>query len=530
LQQDIKSKMGKEYILASDFGTSGCKTVLVDKSGLVVCAAMSEYPMYMPYPGWFEQDPQTWLQALGITVKAVLEKSGVLRTDIVAMGIDGVTHNVVLLDKNDQPLRRCIVFFDTRSSLEAEESYKKWGQEIFRRTSNGISSIWTWPQLSWIKHHQADIWAKARTILCQKDFIRNYIAPSRVTDFIDAEGTLLFDPFENAWIEEFIDDLDLPLSVFPEVVDPKKVVGRIDQQGAKLTGLAIGTPVITGTTDTVAEVLGAGAVRPGQGTVKLASVGRISSISTAPINHLKLLNYRHVIDDLWYPGTATKFATSAYRWLRQTVWNNASYDEMSVAAESAPAGCNGLLFHPHLDGEWVPYWDDKLRGDFLGITLRHSREHLTRAVMEGVAIALRSGLEYIASLNLSFNDIRLIGQGVRGKVWRQIIADCLNRKITITAERDAAFGIALLTGIGIGLYPGAPDQIEKLVHIEEEVNPDQEAVEIYNSLYSIYQESDAALKTISHQLSDFEYKRAEGKNIQACQSEKTDPSKFLLIS
>jgi xylulokinase len=496
--------MGSKYILASDFGTGSCKTVLVDHNGLVIAAATNEYLMRLPQPGWFEQDSQDWLVALGKTVHAVLNQSNTSPADIVAFGLDGVTHNVVLLDEHGHPLRPCITFYDTRSSPESEEIKQKWGKTIFQRTCNSVTPVWTWPQLLWIKRHEADVWAKTRKILCQKDYIRNYIAPSLVTDLIDAEGTLLFDPFQNVWIEDFIRDLDIPATLLPEVVAPTTVVGMIDRNGAELTGLQLGTPVVAGTTDTVAEVLGAGALRPGHGTVKLASVGRITSVSTSPTNHPQLLNYRHVIDDLWYPGTATKFATSAFRWLRDAVWNGASYDEMSAVATSAPAGCKGLLFHPHLEGEWVPFWDDNLRGDFLGLTVRHGREHLTRAVMEGVAFALRSGLDYASSLDLSFDDIRLIGQGGRSSVWKQIIADTLNRKIIIPAEKDAAFGTALVTGMGMDFFPRETDKINKLIRIEEEIIPRPEEVGIYNSLYEIYQQSDTILQTISHGLTGFE--------------------------
>jgi xylulokinase len=505
--------MGKQYVLASDFGTGGCKTLLVDNTGEVIATAASEYPMQLPQPGWFEQDPRDWLRALEKTVREVLAQSGVLPSDIVAYGLDGVTHNVVLLDEQSQPLRPCIIFYDTRSTAEVGEINGRWGETVFQRTRNSVTPVWTWPQLLWIKHNEAEIWAKTRSILCQKDYIRNYIAPSPVTDLIDAEGTLLFDPFLNEWIDDFVSDLELPTSVLPEVVSPMAVVGHIDRKGAELTGLLAGTPVIAGTTDTVAEVLGAGALRPGQGTVKLASVGRITCVSTAPTNHPQLLNYRHVIGDLWYPGTATKFATSAFRWLRDAVWNGASYEEMSAAAAGAPPGCKGLIFHPHLEGEWVPYWDDNLRGDFLGLTVRHGRDHITRAVMEGVAFALRTGLEYASSLGLSIDEIRLIGQGGRSSVWPQIIADTLNRKIIIPCEKDAAFGAALVTGMGVDIFPHTPDQISRFIRIEEEVEPQPEEVEVYNALYEIYQQSDAALRSISHDLTDFENQRLAKKLI-----------------
>ncbi len=513
--------MKNQFVLASDFGTGGCKTVLTDQHGRVVAHATDEYPLILPAPGWFEQNPQDWLAALGRTIQKVLAQSGVDPRDILALGLDGVTHNVVLLDEYGQPLRPCITFYDTRSAAECTEIEKDWGSEVFQRTWNTPSPVWTWPQLLWVKHHQPAVWNRIRFILCQKDFVRNAVAPSRVTDFIDAAGTLLFDPCENTWIRDFTAALELPEDVFPQVVNPRSIAGYIDQNGARLTGLRAGTPVITGTTDTVAEVFGAGAFRPGQATVKLASVGRITSITTAPANHPRLLNYRHVIDGLWYPGTATKFATTAFRWLRDSLWANAAYDEMSAACETVPPGSDGLLFQPHLGGEWAPFWDDRLRANFIGLTLRHDRRHMTRAVMEGVAFALRSALEYASSLGLPFNEIRLIGQGVRSKVWKQIIADCLQRGVKIPVEKDAAFGTALLTGMGIGFYPQDPDQIEALIHLEEEILPVPDNAETYQTLFAIYQQADLAAQTISHQLNAYESQLNRGQ--PACQVEEKQP-------
>ena len=213
--------------------------------------------------------------------------------------------------------------------------------------------------------------------------MRNRFAPSYVTDVIDAGGTLFFDPVKEAWIEPFCADLGLAPSWLPEVVSPLDVVTKVSTQGATDTGLIAGTPVITGTTDTVAEVLGSGAVRPGEAVVKLASVGRIAAVTTEPMHNPKILNYRHVFDGLWYPGTASKSAATSVRWMRDTAWSEGCqetvYTRMDQAASEVLPGSDGLLFHPHLLGEWAPHWNNHMRGSFVGLTARHSRAYLTRA-------------------------------------------------------------------------------------------------------------------------------------------------------
>jgi len=489
-------------------GTGGCKTVVVDARGVVVAAARSEYPTAYPRPGWCEQDPRDWLDAVCATVRAALAQASLSPSQIAVFGLVGVTHNAVLLDAQGQPLRPSILIYDTRSQAECDEIGARWGDEIFHRTCNTISPLWTWPQLEWLKRHEPEVWAATRAILFQKDYVRHCLVPSPVSDLIDAEGSLLFDPIAGEWIGDFVADLELPASALPDVVKPTDIVGYIDSRGAAMTALPVGTPVVAGTSDTAAEILGVGALRPGQGMVKLASVGRIACVATGPGDHPSFINYRHILDGLWYPGTACKHATSAYRWLRETMWDETPYHEMSAAAATVRPGCDGLLFHPHLQGEWAPYWDSRLRGDFVGVTMRHGRSHFTRAVMEGVALALRAGVESMQTQGLPFDDVRLVGQGATSRLWRQIIADTLNRLIIIPAERDAAYGAALIAGMGIGLFPTDADVIARLIQIQERREPDAARASLYDELFGVYQDTDATLRSVSHRLTAFEQKYA----------------------
>lgn len=495
-----------KYVVASDLGTGSCKTLVVDQNGKVVGSAQAEYASYYPHPGWVEQNPEDWVEAVGKTIQSALKDAKIHPKQVESLGFVGVTHNVVLLGKNGKPIRNCILYLDTRSQVECNDLYNHWADDIFNRTLNSVTPIWTWPQLLWIKRNEPTTWDRIDKILFQKDYVRHCIATSFVSDQIDAAGSLLFDPRKEVWISDFIDDLGLNGSAFPPAVKPTDIVGKINGFGAELTGLREGTQVIAGTTDTAAEVLGVGSIMPGQGTVKLASVGRITCVTTEPIIHPRAFNYRHVFDDHWYPGTATKYASSSLRWLRDAICQETTYAEMDSQSIQIRPGCDGLIFHPHLQGEWVPYWDSKLRGDFLGLTQRHGRPHMVRAVMEGVAFALRDGVEFTTSMGLNFDVLSLIGRGSISNIWSQIIADTLNRTIRIPVERDAAYGAALITGMGVEMFPTNADELSKLILFEEEREPSPSSVEIYNELFQIYQEADVALASISHRLNDFDEK------------------------
>jgi xylulokinase len=283
-------------------------------------------------------------------------------------------------------------------------------------------------------------------------------------------------------------------------------VARIGQQAARETGLAVGTPVIAGTTDTAAEVFGSGLLEPGQGMVKLASVGRLAVVARGPVPHPHILNYRHVLEGLWYPGSGTKAAATTPRWLRDQLWQQPSYAEMDEAAAQIPAGSEGLLFQPHLLGEWAPYWDDRLRANFIGATIRHTQAHFTRAALEGVAFALRDAIQGLARLGLPYQEYRLIGGGAKSPLWSQIICDVLGQPLLLPKEPDAAYGAALITGIAAGLLNPTPSAIRNSIHIEAELQPNPQAQALYDELFAIYQQAEQSLAGIAHRLTAFEQK------------------------
>ena len=252
------------YVLASDLGSGSCKTILLDEQAQVVAGANCEYPTIHPQPGWVEQNPEDWYRSFTTTVQEVLSVSGIKPETIQAVGMVGVTHNTVLLDREDRPLGNAILTFDQRSVDQCAQIKDRWGDEVFRRTLNAPSPLWSWPQLLWIRQNDPARWKELRHLLFQKDYIRHRLAPGHITDTIDAAGSLLFDPVKNQWISDFYDELGIGAATLPRLFDPMEVVSRISDQGALDSGLKEGTPVIAGTTDTVAEVFGSGLLRSGQ--------------------------------------------------------------------------------------------------------------------------------------------------------------------------------------------------------------------------------------------------------------------------
>ncbi len=503
--------MSERYVVASDLGSGGCKTVIMDKQGRAIGVARQEYPTAYPHPGWVEQNPEDWYTAFCATVRAALQESGIDPERVAGVGIVGVTHNTVLLDERDQPLCPSILLFDNRTTAQVQAIQERWGEQVREQTLNDVTPVWSWPQLLWVREHRPSVWRRTRRILFQKDYVRHRLAPAPVTDVIDAGGSLLFNPVCEEWIPVFCEDLGVDPAWLPRAVHPTEIVSQVSRQGAADTGLAAGTAVIAGTTDTVAEVLGSGAVRVGSACVKLASVGRIAVVTSGPVHRPRILNYRHVIDGLWYPGTASKYAASAFRWLRDVIWpdlhDESAYSLMDESAAQAPPGCDGLLFHPHLMGEWAPHWDEKLRGDFLGLTIRHTRAHLTRAVLEGVAFGLKDALGEMEALGLKASDIRLIGQGSRSALWAHIVANVLNRPLAIPEQIDAAYGAALITAMGVGLLPPTPDALDAIIGIRRRIEPDPDLAQAYTTLFAIYRDADAALRAISARLHDFEHQQ-----------------------
>ena len=487
-----------KYLLGIDFGGGSSKATLLRENGVIVCENTVEYPTLYPEAGACEQAPEDWLRALCENTRALLAKSGIYAREIAAVAIDSATHTSLVCDSAFRPLRNAIHWTDSRSRRQATALRERYGNEIYQKTFHRPDTIWTLPQLLWLKEREPEVFGQIRYVFFEKDYIRHFLTGVFCTDFIEAEGSMLFNCNTMRWDEELCALCGLDVSVLPPVKKPTDVIGEVTASAAEQTGLAEGTPVICGTTDTVMEVFASGAVEQGDSTVKLATAGRICVITDRPYPDTHLINYSHVIDGLWYPGTATKSAAASYRWYRDTFGGD--YRTLDAEAATVAVGCDGLMFHPYLNGELTPYADPTLCGSFTGMRATHTRGHFTRAVLEGVSLSLLDCKLYLDTLRIPCKaEATLIGGGAKGPLWRQITADMLGMTLRTTQSSDSSLGSAMLAGVAIGLFRDAKTAAALCVKAKDVVIPNGENTARYRELFERYKRIHDALAPLYHE-------------------------------
>lgn len=486
------------YLLGVDFGGSSSKATLLGEDGRVAATATCEYPTYYPQSGWAEQNPEDSWNAFVSNVRELLEKSGAAPEDIAAVALDAATHTAVLLDEQDRSVRNAIYWTDTRASAEADELRARCGEKITRLSFNSVSSLWTLPQLLWLSRHEPETLARTKKIMAVKDYIRYRLTGDFVTDDIEAMGFMLLDANRNAWSDELCALAGVAADRLPPLVRPTQRLSVLREEAARETGLRRDTLVIAGTTDTVMEVYAAGAIAPGQATVKLATAGRICAVTERAVVDPCLVTYRHVIDGLWYPGTATKSCAASNRWYRDTFGGD--YAQMSGAAAGVARGSDGLFFHPYLQGEITPYRDDRLRASFVGATGHHTKAHFNRAVLEGIAYSMKDCYQELKRLSIAPREAVIIGGGAKAPLWRQIMADMLGIPLRTVSDVDSSLGSAMLAGVAAGVFADHRDAAARCVRIQDEIAPDPEGVAYYERGFGLYRQIQAALAPIYHQL------------------------------
>ncbi len=484
-----------KYLLGIDFGGGASKATLIDTSGRIIAENSVEYPTLYPENNACEQNPSDWISALCENCNAIIEKAKIDASDILTVALDSATHTSLLCDEDYKPLRNAIHWTDSRSRAEADALFESVGEEIFKKTYHKPDTIWTLPQLIWLKEKEPEVFENARYIFFEKDYIRFFLTDVFCTDYIEAEGSMLFDCNKMKWDGELCALAGIKTDMLPPIVRPTDVVGSVTKKAATATRLKEGTPVICGTTDTVMEIFASGAVSAGDLTVKLATAGRICVITDKPYPNRHLVNYSHITENLWYPGTATKSAAASLRWYRDTF--GGEYKALDEDASKINIGCDGLIFHPYLNGELTPYADPMLCGSFTGIRATHTKAHFTRAVLEGVAYSLLDSKLYLDSLGIPYNDIAVaIGGGTKGKLWRQIIADALGITLKTTESADSSFGSAMLAGIAAGVFSDSKDAVKKCVKAVDITYPDKSKTVEYRKIFETYKKIHDALAPI----------------------------------
>ncbi|MCW5262818.1 xylulokinase [Verminephrobacter eiseniae] len=498
-----------EALLAGiDLGAGSLKVSIVRADGALVAEASRPVATESPQPGWSEQDPQDWWRACCQALRAVLAQAACPARAIAAISFSAGAHTQVLEDAQGRVIRPAILWNDQRSRAQTQALRAQADAQIFAIAANRANPTWTLPQMLWLRDAEPESFARVARLYLAKDWLRARFTGTWETDSIDALGTLMLDAASVRWSQTLCDLIGWRMATLPPIVASKAVVGHVGAAAARATGLAEGTPVVCGSSDTAAETFGAGMVHEGMGVVKLATAATVSVLSPQPRPDWALINYYHIVPGHWYVITATNSCASAHKWLRDTFFRRAGddgsavFDAMDRQAAAVAAGAEGLFFHPYLNGERSPHWDPLLRADFVGAGFNHGAGHFVRALYEGIAYSLRDCRDVLQARGLGFAVARLTGGGARSALWRQIVADMLDVQVELPTVADASFGAALLAGVGVGVFASEQDAA-KVVTVAARTRPDPARVALYERGAPIYRDIQAALAPLNHRIHDF---------------------------
>jgi xylulokinase len=486
-------------LLGIDVGTTGAKAVLLDLAGTVLAEATNEYPLYTPRPLWAEQEPRDWWTATVASIRQVLRRGQTPGEAVAGIGLTGQMHGLVLLDGRGEVLRPCIMWNDQRTGSQCAAMTERIGaRRLLELTGNPVLPGFTAPKIVWVRENEPDIYGRIRHVLLPKDYIRYRLTGEFFSEVSDASGTALFDVGRRCWSEELLAALDVPRAWLPEVTESPVASAKVSAVSAAETGLKTGTPVVGGGGDQAAQAVGTGSAVEGIVSVTIGTSGVVFATCNAyrPEPQGRLHAFCHAAPGVWHLMGVMLAAGGSFRWFRDTLGEperaqaaasgGDAYDLLTAAAGNAPAGCEGLLFLPYLCGERTPYPDPHARGAFVGLTLRHTKAHLTRAVMEGVTFGLRDSLELMRGLGLEIRQVRVSGGGARSGVWRQMLADVFDTEIvTVNVTQGAAFGAALLAGVGIAAYPDVTSACQAVVKVTQRCAPGP-AAHVYADYYPRY--------------------------------------------
>ena len=431
--------------------------------------------------------------------------------EVAAVGLTGQMHGLTLLDGAGEVLRPAILWNDQRTGPQCDEIRRRLGKRrLIEITGNDALTGFTAPKILWVREHEAGVFARIGHVLLPKDYVRLQLTGAYATDRAGAAGTLLLDVKTRDWSAEVLQALEIPAEWLPPAHEGPEVTAYISAEAAQATGLEIGTPVVAGGGDQAAQAVGVGAVEPGVVALTLGTLGVVFASTNQPFVEPegRLHAFCHAVPGRWHLMGVMLSAAGSLRWYRDTLAPAADYDTLLAPAAEVPPGGEGLLFLPYLTGERTPHPDPLARGAFVGLTVRHTLPHLTRAVLEGVAFGLRDSFELIKSVGatgqspVQINQVRISGGGAQSSLWRQILADVLNVELaTVNTTEGAAYGAALLAGVGAGVWPDVDAACRATVKLTGSTAPQPEIVPRYEQSYALYRQLYPALKGISHGLS-----------------------------
>jgi xylulokinase len=490
--------------LGIDVGTGGSRAVVIDENGKISASATAEHAAFAsPEIGWAEQTPDDWWRACTAAIRECL--GAVSAEEIGAIGFSGQMHGSVLLDENDRPLRPALLWCDQRTEKQCAEITAKIGRErLIELVSNPAITGFTLPKLLWVRENEPEIWERVKSVLLPKDFVRLKLSGDKASDVADSSGTLLFDVRNRRWSDEMLAAFEIDKSLLPRVYESIEITGKISAEAARETGLRAGTLIVAGAGDNAAGAIGMGIVKAGTVSATIGTSGVVFAVTDAPKIDLKgrIHTLCHAIPGRWHNTGVTQGAGLSLKWFRENFGAGKSYDDLVNEAALISAGSDGALWLPYLMGERTPHLDPHARAAFVGLTASHTKAHLTRAVLEGVAFSLRDSLEIFKETGALISSVRLGGGGAKSALWRQIQADVYDQTVEIIeADEGAAFGAAILAGVGAGAWSSVDEACAETIRIAERIAPDADSVEKLNRNYAAYELLYAALRPAMNMIS-----------------------------
>jgi len=495
-----------DYVLGIDVGTGGTRAVLVDRAGAIAGSTTCEHaPLASPQTGWAEQDPHDWWKAARSAICQVLADAG--NPNVICVGLAGQMHGAVLLDESDQVLRPALIWCDQRTQAQCDWLNAKLGeQRIIELTCNPALTNFTLTKLLWVRDNEPEIWKRFRRVLLPKDYVRFCLTGEHAMDVADASGTLMLDVAQRRWSKEMMSAADLPMSCLPRLFESPEVCARISEAGAVHSGLKAGTPVVAGAGDQAGGAVGMGIVRAGVVSATIGTSGVVFAATDTPAMDAKgrVHTFCHAVPGRWHVMGVTQAAGLSFRWLRDLLRNSGdlSYDDLTREAVAVPAGSDGVLWAPYLMGERTPHLDPNARATLTGLAGSHTRGHVVRAVLEGVAFSLKDTFSLFAEMQVPVSKVRLGGGGARSDLWRQIQADVYEQEVEIlTTEEGAAYGGALLAGVGAKFWGSVEEACDAVVSVQTRVTPEARSTPAIEKQYENYRQLYPALKPIFARMS-----------------------------
>ncbi len=479
------------YVLGIDLGTSAVKAALYDENCRKVCDAGKEYPLSCPQNGWAEQNAEDWYRAAAACIRQAIAQSGVRPQDIVSVGLSGQMNGIVLLDKNGAPLRPAILWCDQRGAQECEEINARVGtQNIFDITCNPALTGFSLAKLLWVRNHQPSLYDTCRHIMLPKDYIRLRLTGEYATDVSDASGMQLLDTGKRCWSKQVVSSLGIDASLLPTVYESPEISGRVHETAAQETGLPAGIPVAAGAGDNAASAIGTGVVTDCRSFLTLGTSGVIDTHSdTLRVDPQgRVHTFCAAVPGAWLIVASVQSAGLSMQWMRNLLFpGDSDYAQVNQAIASVPIGAQRLLYLPYLMGDRSPHMDPDARGVFFGLSSMHTREHLARAVMEGISYGVRDCYGVLQSMGVMPQEMLLCGGGAKSPIWRQMLADVLGLPMRLLQTSDSgALGAAILAAVSAGIYNDVRQACAQAVKTGGITQPDPAAGAAYEAFYALY--------------------------------------------